>query len=62
MATGVWVGVELEEPLGSHNGTKGGKQYFPAREGHGIFVRPGSVVVLTECELDQRGLGSDDEI
>ena len=29
-ASGYWLGLELPEALGSHNGTVGGKSYFNA--------------------------------
>ena len=40
---GVWVGIELDEPLGKHDGSVEGQKYFDARPKHGIFVRPDSV-------------------
>jgi dynactin 1 len=39
-AGGKWVGVELDAPVGKHNGTVQGKSYFSCRDGHGIFVKP----------------------
>lgn len=38
--SGVWVGVEYDEPLGKHAGKVGERQYFTARPKHGAFVRP----------------------
>lgn len=38
-APGVWVGVELEEPVGKNDGSVDGKRYFDCVFGHGIFVR-----------------------
>ena len=35
---GDWVGVELEYPLGKHNGVWRGRQYFSASPNHGIFT------------------------
>lgn len=35
---GDWVGVELEYPLGKHNGVWRGRQYFSAAPGHGVFT------------------------
>ncbi len=60
MAAGLWVGVALDEPLGRHDGSKGGRRYFETADGHGIFVRPGSVTLGSGIEAV--GLGSDDEI
>ena len=39
--SGMWVGVELEDKVGRHDGTASdGNRYFVCKEGHGIFVRP----------------------
>lgn len=35
----VWIGVELDEPVGKHNGMVGGKRYFNAAEKCGTFVK-----------------------
>ena len=37
---GVWAGVELRLPVGRNNGSVRGKTYFSCPEGHGVFVRP----------------------
>jgi len=37
---GLWVGLQLENAEGKHNGTVHGKKYFLCREGKGVFVRP----------------------
>jgi len=37
---GLWVGLQLENANGKHNGTVHGKKYFLCREGRGVFVRP----------------------
>ncbi|KAM9359048.1 tubulin-folding cofactor B [Symphorus nematophorus] len=42
---GYWVGVKYDEPLGKHNGTVEGKQYFECENKYGAFVKPLSVVV-----------------
>ncbi|XP_061575387.1 tubulin-folding cofactor B [Cololabis saira] len=42
---GFWVGVKYDEPLGKHNGTVGGKQYFECENKYGGFVTPLSVTV-----------------
>ncbi|XP_015249212.1 PREDICTED: tubulin-folding cofactor B [Cyprinodon variegatus] len=42
---GHWVGVKYDEPLGKHNGTVQGKQYFECQEKYGAFVKPLSVTV-----------------
>ncbi|KAJ3125583.1 hypothetical protein HK098_008372 [Nowakowskiella sp. JEL0407] len=42
---GYWVGIEYDEPLGKHDGTVAGTQYFVCRPKHGAFVRPNRVTV-----------------
>lgn len=34
-----WVGIVFEEPIGKHNGTVAGTQYFKCDSMHGLFVR-----------------------
>jgi len=38
-ASGIWVGVSLDEAVGKNNGTVHGTTYFTCAEDHGIFVR-----------------------
>ncbi|XP_069391027.1 tubulin-folding cofactor B [Paralichthys olivaceus] len=42
---GFWVGVKYDEPLGKHNGTVEGKQYFDCENKYGAFVKPLNVMV-----------------
>lgn len=42
---GYWVGVKYDEPLGKHNGTVEGKQYFECENKYGAFVKPLNVTV-----------------
>ncbi|CAL8104193.1 unnamed protein product [Calicophoron daubneyi] len=42
-ASGVWVGVELDEPLGRNNGTVNDVQYFSCAPNHGIFAPIGRI-------------------
>eukprot|EP01025_Chloroclados_australasicus_P005937 TRINITY_DN1193_c0_g1_i5.p2 TRINITY_DN1193_c0_g1~~TRINITY_DN1193_c0_g1_i5.p2 ORF type:complete len:250 (-),score=11.88 TRINITY_DN1193_c0_g1_i5:244-993(-) len=58
-----WVGVQLDEPVGKHDGQIGGKRYFTCPQNFGIFVHPDRVEVGNFPELDEFNvLGSDDEI
>mmetsp|Transcript_18053 Transcript_18053/g.44221 ORF Transcript_18053/g.44221 Transcript_18053/m.44221 type:complete len:352 (+) Transcript_18053:1291-2346(+) len=45
---GIWVGIELKEKSGKHNGTVKGKRYFHCKDGHGILVPAANVVVSTK--------------
>lgn len=40
LGEGLFIGVELDEPEGKHDGSVDGVRYFIAEEGHGVFVRP----------------------
>lgn len=42
---GLWIGIEYDEPYGTHNGEFQGKQYFKCRNKHGAFIRPQLLVV-----------------
>jgi len=53
-----WVGVELDQPLGKHDGTVEGKRYFTcARPNTGIFVRAADVEIEDDQEEIYRALG-----
>jgi hypothetical protein len=42
-ATGLWVGVELDEAVGKNNGSVNGVAYFSCQPDFGVFVRAAAV-------------------
>ncbi|XP_055958624.1 restin homolog isoform X3 [Patella vulgata] len=48
IATGVWCGVELDEPEGNHDGMVQGHRYFTCEDKHGIFAPVDKVAILEE--------------
>jgi tubulin-folding cofactor B len=57
MGLGFFVGVHLDEPSGTGNGTLGGFQYFNCPAKYGVFLRPNELNAGDFPELDL-----DDEI
>ncbi|KAL3981677.1 Dynein associated family protein [Acanthocheilonema viteae] len=48
-AEGTWVGINLDEPNGKHDGTVKGTRYFECEPNHGIFLKANQV------RLESRG-------
>jgi len=44
-APGIWVGLELRNPKGKHNGEVQGRRYFSSKDSHGLMVKPRNISV-----------------
>jgi len=47
---GIMYGVSLDRPLGKHNGTYKGRQYFKCEPMHGVLVREESIIASTKSD------------
>jgi len=47
-ATGEWIGVSFDEPIGKNDGSVQGTRYFQCQPSHGMFLRPSSIVTILE--------------
>ncbi len=58
-ASGLWVGIELTEPIGRNDGCARGKRYFKCEPGRGLFIKAslcqkmtyGAFVEATEAKI-----------
>ena len=44
-ASGIWLGLELRNPMGKHDGQVGSRRYFCTKANHGIMIKPKLVSV-----------------
>ena len=56
---GMFYGLMMDEPVGTHNGTLNGEQYFECPAKHGIFARKGK---LKKVELEDAKTAKEVEI
>lgn len=57
----LWVGVQLDEPVGKHDGTVKGKRYFQANHHAGIFAKPSAVTTGDYPEVDPFDSDNDED-
>ena len=64
--SGNWVGLELDEPLGKHDGTINGKSYFTAGKDRGLMADPSTLVhetlVKTAKDILSKFSGNKDKV
>lgn len=58
----VWIGVELDEPVGKHNGIISGKRYFTCNSNCGTFVKSYAVKIGDYPERDPFDDDNDNDI
>ena len=59
---GIWIGIELREPVGTSNGTIKDVSYFDCAPNHGVFIQPANLCKLadsTEYDIELSPADSD---
>ncbi|KAH3682721.1 hypothetical protein WICPIJ_006311 [Wickerhamomyces pijperi] len=49
-APGLWIGLELRDPIGKNNGSVNGISYFDCEDNHGLFIKESSLLADSEVE------------
>lgn len=57
----IWIGIELDEPVGKHDGSVGGHKYFNARDKCGTFVKAFAVKTGDYPERDPFDSDNEDD-
>ena len=57
LGVGLWCGVVLDEPLGSHDGADQGHRYFRCEPKYGVLLPAGGIPGLRECTTRDDAIG-----
>jgi dynactin complex subunit len=49
--SGLWIGIELDEPHGKNDGSVHGFRYFCCPSLHGIFLSPAAVQLISDEDV-----------
>jgi tubulin-folding cofactor B len=52
-ASGEWVGISYDDPLGKHQGTIDQTRYFHTEQNHGSFVKPSNLYLIYSRQNSQ---------
>ncbi|KAJ5069495.1 protein nip100 [Anaeramoeba ignava] len=54
LGSGVWIGIELDEPLGKYDGTIKSKKYFDCKKNHGTFEKESLLKKIMEKKMKSK--------